>query len=223
MSGGRLVAVIATPDSLARATRLRHPPDFFELRLDALHNSLGELARALPKLHAPVILTARHPLEGGTGELNNPERRALLLRFFEHAALIDLELRSVRQMKRLIEKIRRHKIGLIISRHEFRDTPSLEELYRLTNSAAEFKPAIFKLVTRTDTPAQLERLVSFFTKKNSAKFTMAAMGIGKLASESRRRLDRLGSALTYVSLGKANVEGQPSLGQLRRARRAYID
>ena len=48
------------------------------------------------------------------------------------------------------------------------------------------------------------------------------MGIGKLGLASRRRLDRLGSALTYVSIGQANVAGQPSLGQLRRARRAYI-
>ena len=51
---------------------------------------------------------------------------------------------------------------------------------------------------------------------------IAAMGIGKLGVESRHRLDRLGSALTYASLGRANVAGQPSLSQLRRARRTYV-
>ena len=52
---GALVAVIASPTALARATRLRHPPDLFELRLDALRHSLGEIARALPKLRAPLL------------------------------------------------------------------------------------------------------------------------------------------------------------------------
>jgi 3-dehydroquinate dehydratase len=47
------------------------------------------------------------------------------------------------------------------------------------------------------------------------------MGIGKLGRESRRQLDRLGSALSYGSLGQANAEGQPSLSQLRRDRGAY--
>jgi 3-dehydroquinate dehydratase-1 len=218
----QLVGVVASPAALARATRLRRPPDLFELRLDALRGSLGEVARAIPKLRAPLILTARHPLEGGAGELTNAARRALLRRFLEHAAFIDLELRSVRQMKRLIDEMRGRKIDLIISRHDLRDTPSLDELSRLTKTAATFKPAIFKIATRTDTPTQLARLVSFFRETNRARFPIAAMGIGKLGLESRRRLERLGSALTYVSLGEANVQGQPSLSQLRRARRAYI-
>ena len=96
---GALVAVIASPKALARATRLRHPPDLFELRLDALRHSLGEIARALPKLRAPLLFTARHPAEGGVGQLRLAERRALLRHFLEDAAIIDLELRSVGQMK----------------------------------------------------------------------------------------------------------------------------
>jgi len=221
-AASRLVGVIASPAALARAARLRQPPDFFELRLDALCGSLGEVAHAIPKLRAPLILTARHPLEGGAGELKSGARRALLRRFLGHAALVDLELRCVRQMKTLIDEMRRRKIDLIISRHDLRDTPSLDELHRLTKFAATFQPAFFKIVTRTDTPAQLARLVSFFGERDRAKFPIAAMGIGKLGLESRRRLDRLGTALIYVSLGEANVQGQPSLSQLRCARRAYI-
>ena len=73
--------------ALARATRLRQPPDLFELRLDALRHSLGEMARALPKLRAPLLLTARHPAEGGVGQLRLAQRRSLLWHFFEDAAI----------------------------------------------------------------------------------------------------------------------------------------
>lgn len=218
----RLVGVIASRGTLARAARLRRPPDLFELRLDALRDSLGEVTRAIPKLRAPLILTARHSSAGGLGELAIGARRALLFRFLEHAAMVDLELRSVRHFKSLLEELGRWRIELIISHHDLRDTPTPGELRRLTKSAAAFRPSIFKIATRTDTPTQLARLVSFFTESKRASIPIAAMGMGKLGFASRRQLDCLGSALTYVALGETNVEGQPTLNQLRSARRAYI-
>src|SRR6478735_5342077 len=104
---GALVAVIASSKALARATCLRHPPDLFELRLDALRHSLDAISRAIPKLGAPLLLTARHPAEGGVGRLHLAERRALLQRFLKDAAIIDLELRSVGQMKEVIREMHR--------------------------------------------------------------------------------------------------------------------
>lgn len=217
---GRLVGVIASPTALEKATRLRHPPDLFELRLDMLRHSLGNVERAIPKLRAPLILTARHPREGGCGKLSLAARRALLLRFLDHAALIDLELRSVGQMKALIDQTRRRQIGIIISRHDLRDTPSVGELRRTAKIAAAAHAAIFKVATRTDTPAQLARLISFF-ETTRGQLPLAAMGIGKLGFNSRRQLARLGSVLSYGSLGRATIEGQSSLGQIRRSRRAH--
>jgi 3-dehydroquinate dehydratase I len=218
---GALVAVIASPKALARAMRLRHPPDLFELRLDALRHSLGEISRTLPKLRAPLLFTARHPAEGGVGQLRLAERRALLQRFLKDAAIIDLELRSIGQMKEMIGEMHRRQIDLLISRHYLRTTPSPNDLYFDAHSAAAAGAVIFKLVTRTDTQEQLVRLVTFFETSRDL-LPIAAMGIGKLGLESRARLDRLGSALTYASIGRASVAGQPSLNQLRRARRAYM-
>jgi len=217
---GRLVGVIASPAALEKATRLRHPPDLFELRLDALRHSLGEVASSIPKLRAPLILTARHPAEGGVGALSLTARRALLLRFLEHAAFVDLELRSVRQMKSLIDQTRRRRIGLIISRHDLRDTPALSALRRAAKLAMAADATIFKVATRTDTPAQLARLISFF-ETTRAQLPLAAMGMGKLGLASRRQLAQLGSALNYGSLDATTSEGQPSLGQVRRTRHTY--
>jgi 3-dehydroquinate dehydratase-1 len=217
----RLVGVIASPAALASATRLRLPPDLFELRLDALRSSLGKITRALPRLRAPLILTARHPAEGGAGQLTAAARQALLEPFLEQAAFIDLELRVVRQMEFLLGQIRERQIELILSFHDLGDTPSLNRLDRLRDKAAAAGAQIFKLATRTDTPVQVKRLIAFFEEANRGLLPIAAMGIGRLGRESRRQLDRLGSALSYGSLGPAKVEGQPSLSQLRRDRAAY--
>jgi len=217
---GALVAVIASPKALARATRLRRPPDLFELRLDSLRHSLDEISRALPKLRARLLFTARHPAEGGVGQLRLAERRALLQHFLKDAAIVDVELRSVGQMKEMIGEMHRRQIELLISRHDLRATPSPNDLRRDADSAAAAGAAIFKVVTRTDTREQLARLIAFFEASRDL-LPIAAMGIGKLGLESRSRLDRLGSALTYASIGRANVAGQPSLSQFRRAPRAY--
>jgi 3-dehydroquinate dehydratase len=52
-------------------------------------------------------------------------------------------------------------------------------------------------------------------------FPVAAMGIGKLGRQSRRRLLSLGSALLYGSVCDPTAEGQPTLTQLCRERGAY--
>ena len=218
----QVVAVIATPLALVRARRLRIPPDFFELRLDALAESLGAVATNISRLGAPIILTARHPAEGGLGSLSASTREELLRRFLEYASLVDLELRSIRQMAGLLLELRGRKISLVLSSHHFSRTPSVSELHRLTKKAATFQPAIFKLATRTDDPEQLDRLTSYLSETTRYSFPVAAMGMGRLGMLSRRQFDSRRSALTYVSLDKQHsVEGQLSLGQLRHRRRAY--
>src|SRR3954465_10857666 len=89
----RIVGVIANASELRRATRMSAPPDLFELRLDALVNErqLEKKARNLP---APLIITARHPAEGGEHNLHVTKRRDLLLRFLPLAQYVDIELRS---------------------------------------------------------------------------------------------------------------------------------
>jgi 3-dehydroquinate dehydratase-1 len=218
---GRLVGVIASRAALEIALRLRRVPDFFELRLDALRDCFGEIERTISRLCAPLILTARHPAEGGSGSLTAAKRRILLQRFLPHATFVDVELRSVTDFAPLFSEIRRHKVGLILSRHDLQDTPTDGILREQLNFAVGYQADIFKIVTRTDTSAQLDRLLAFY-RENSAAFPIAAMGLGKLGAASRRQLLRLGSALNYAALGQANASGQPTLRQLRRIRNAYI-
>jgi 3-dehydroquinate dehydratase I len=220
MIAGRLVGVIADGAALARALRLRARPDFFELRLDSLGDILAETERALPLLRAPLIITARHPAEGGSAGLTASARRKLLERFLAHAAFVDVELRSVVEMQPLLAAARRQDVGVILSLHDFVDTPEPRVLRAHLARALRYRPDIFKLATRTDHPAQLERLLAFF-RENSARQPLAAVGLGRLGPAARRQLLRMGSVLNYGAVGVANAPGQPTLGNLRRTRAAY--
>lgn len=73
---------------------------------------------------------------------------------------------------------------------------------------------IFKVATRTDTPAQLARLIDF-AAATDVDIPVSAMGIGELGAASRLLLACCGSALVYVSLGRSDIQGQMSLEQLR--------
>jgi 3-dehydroquinate dehydratase I len=211
----RIVGVIASRDDLEQALRMRRPPDLFELRLDRLAGIVGRVETKLPKLRAPLIITARHPNEGGSGKLSLRQRRALLSQFLTHADYLDVELRSARALRALLAMAKTKNVRQIISFHDFKSTPSARLLVAKAHNAKALGADIFKVATGTDTPTELGRLLEFITK-NRVNVRLAVMGIGRLGAISRVLLARAGSVLIYASLGPAtDVEGQLSLEQLR--------
>jgi 3-dehydroquinate dehydratase I len=210
----RIVGVIASRGDLEQALRMRRPPDLFELRLDRL-TGVDRIETKLPKLRAPLIITARHPNEGGNGSLSLRQRRALLSRFLSHAEYLDVELRSARALRALLAIAKTKNVRRIISFHDFRSTPNARLLLAKAHNAKALRADIFKVATRTDTPMELGRLLEFATK-NRVNVRLAMMGIGRLGAISRVLLARAGSVLIYASVGAAtDVEGQLSLEQLR--------
>ncbi len=200
------------------------PPDFFELRLDRLvcppsrdsgaASALDRLDNKVSKLRAPLIITARHPLEGGANRLSALQRHNLLARFLSRARYIDVELRSAPLLRSLLRLARKQNTRRIISVHHLKSTPFPDRLRSQARAAKTYGADIFKVATRTDTPAQLTRLIDFVVSKN-VDVAVSAMGIGKLGAASRVLLACCESALVYASLGRSDIEGQISLEQLR--------
>jgi 3-dehydroquinate dehydratase-1 len=209
----RVVGVITSPAELNFAIRMRKPPDFFELRLDRLVRVVDRLENKISKLPAPLIITARHPSEGGANRLSAPQRHNLLARFLSRARYIDVELRSAPFFRSLLRQARKQNVRRIISVHCLKNTPTRNQLRDKARAAKTYGADIFKLATRTDTAAQLTRLIDFVAK--DADVAVSAMGIGKLGAASRVLLACCGSALVYVSFGRSDIEGQISLEQLR--------
>ena len=210
-----VVGVIASDADLNRAIRMRKPPDLFELRLDRLVRAIDQVQNKLQKLRAPLIITARHPLEGGANKLSLRQRRDLLNRFLPWADYIDVELRSAYSLRSLLVLARKKKVRRIISCHDFKSTPRPRVLAQKARTAKAHRANIFKVASRTDTPVQLARLLDFIARKD-VDLPVSAMGIGKLGAISRVLLARAGSALVYASLvGTTDIEGQLSLAQLR--------
>lgn len=211
----RLVAVIASAADLDQAVQIEQAPDFFELRLDALALMADALEDAVGNLRARIIITARHPAEGGIGSLPAIDRRALLNRFLRYADYLDVELRSARWLADVLASARKANARTILSFHDLQGMPATAVLRRKLDAAKGLRADVFKVAVRVDCRAELLRLLDFFDTATRS-VPIAAMGVGKLGRESRVELARRGSAFNYVYLSRPQAPGQLSLGEARR-------
>ena len=208
---GAIVGTIPSPQALAVALRLnKNVVDFFELRVEHFSEAadLDHLERCLLQLHAPLIVTVRHPLEGGANALTFRQRRALFQRFLPYAKLIDIELRSASRLKDVMEEAKDQDIGIILSHHDFHKTPPLTRLHTLRRKAADAGCAVFKVATTAQTAQDLATLLRFMTDARPPVPALAVMGMGTFGKLSRVTLAAAGSVLNYSYLEKAQVPGQ---------------
>jgi 3-dehydroquinate dehydratase I len=204
-----LVGVIASIDELRLATRMRAPPDLFELRLDHLPN-LRE--SQLLKLRRPLIITARHPAEGG--KKLRTGRCDLLLKFLLQAKFVDIELRSLRELREVWDQARRLGVGRICSFHDFEGTPQPAVLHKKMLYARKADADVFKVVTRADTLRDLLTLFEFLWSELSS-MRLCVMAMGKFGPISRLFFREAGSFFIYAPLRHPLHHGQLTYRQLR--------
>ncbi len=204
-----LVGVIASIDELRLATRMRALPDLFELRLDHLPN-LRE--SQLLKLRRPLIITARHPAEGG--KKLRTGRCDLLLKFLLQAKFVDIELRSLRELREVWDEARRLGVGRICSFHDFEGTPQPAVLHKKMLCARKADADVFKVVTRADTLRDLLTLFEFLWSELSS-MRLCVMAMGKFGPISRLFFREAGSFFIYAPLRHPLHHGQLTFRQLR--------
>ena len=212
----QIVGVIATAADLEMALSMSTSPDLFELRLDHLLALLDEVEQKIAKLPAPLIMTARHPAEGGANNLSGTRRRELLARFLRYARYVDIELRSAESFHALLQSLPNRNVDRIISLHDFDSTPTPRSLHAKARTAKSLGATVFKVATRTDTSAQLARLLEFIAHDDTG-VPVSVMGMGRLGSVSRVVLAPCGSIMAYAALAGKQVEGQLSVAELHEA------
>ncbi len=187
--------------------------DFCELRLDMIDLPEAEVRILTALITLPLILTARHPDEGGQGGLDAASRTALIEAHLDRATLIDIELRSALDMQPLIRKAQSRRIGVIGSFHDFNGTPSDDVLRGAADMALQFNLDAVKIATTLRGPGDLARLLQLLETMKRLPFSV--MGMGALGRASRVALAKCGSVLNYAHLGESNAPGQWPARQLK--------
>lgn len=187
--------------------------DILEIRLDTINLPADELLPHLSQLPLPLLLTARHPNEGGDNQLSTEQRIALVESCLPLASLVDIELRSVPEMQSLIRTAQGKGVGVIGSFHDFHNTPPDELLRGSIDFALQFKLDAVKIATYLHNAGDLARLLQLLQQDH--RLPLSAMGMGSLGPVSRIALARCGSLLNYGYLGQPNAPGQMSAPRLK--------
>jgi 3-dehydroquinate dehydratase-1 len=187
--------------------------DLIELRLDTLKMPAADLRQALTGNSLPILLTARHPAEGGQGSEDAAGRMALIEPMLDLAALVDIELRSAMEMKPIVDKAHARSSQVIGSFHDFQATPGDEVLRGAISFAQPAGLDGVKLATFINTPADLTRLIQITSEAH--RLRLSCMGMGPWGRISRLVLAKCGSLLNYGYIGKSNAPGQWPAARLK--------
>jgi len=187
--------------------------DIVEIRVDRIPE-ISELCSEISSIPSPVLLTCRHPDEGGFNQLHDPqERHAILAPLIPHAAAIDIEIASAPQMLQTISLAKASGLTLILSAHDFSGTPETKQLQSMVKNGITNGADIIKIATTTETPDALCRLFSLFTE--FPQQPLALMGMGRLGMASRLMAAQSGSTLNYAALEETTAPGQWPVEEFR--------
>ena len=197
--------------------RTLHRADLLEIRLDALEEP--KVAPFLDVASPPLLFTFRALGEGGLRDVPLETRLNLLREAAKGGAFaVDLELASGEEA---ILGLRHHceKTKLLLSFHDFRETPPLERLQGVVEEMKRLGADWGKVVTMArDTSEALEVLRLIPWARRELGFPLTAFAMGPQGKFSRVVCLLLGAPLTYAAPpgGKAAAPGQISGDKLRQ-------
>lgn len=195
----QVVGSVATLNQLAcvQPVELDSLCDVLEVRLDGMSAHMDALMIELDRIRDfPLLFTARCHEEGGVEKLDASARADLLLQVADRASWIDVELASYDEMQGVIHEIRCKEVGLVLSYHNFEQTPAEFEMQRIVDLSEEAD--IVKLAVRHQSVDDMARCARVLQKNDHP---MSMMGMGDLAPVSRLLYAQHGSLLNYGYLG----------------------
>lgn len=215
LSNPLVVGVAHTWKGVKMAAQLKPTDaDIVELRIDALLEHESGLEALAQSIRLPILLTVRHPAEGGVGALSLARRRSLIEQFLPYATLLDVELRSVETLAEPIRAAREQGAGIVISDHHFRRCPSEAEMAERQRRAFRAGADVFKLAALLPSARAFARLLAFAARP--AIRPRALMGMGRFGQISRLALGQAGSVLNYGFLDRPNAPGQWEARELKQ-------
>ena len=188
--------------------------DYVELRLDFLEPSqIPKLLVSIKDRLQRCVCTVRPKSEGGKFSGTEKERISILKLVAEfNPYLLDVE-HSTLKNKDLYNFLKKSKVNLLVSWHDFAKTPNSKFLRNKIKKMSRLSKNI-KIVTTARTIDDTLRILGAYRKKPSS-VKLIAFAMGDYGRMSRILCTKLGSPFTYVSLGKPIAPGQFSLKEMK--------
>ncbi|MGO1511160.1 MAG: type I 3-dehydroquinate dehydratase [Actinomycetales bacterium] len=184
-------------------------------------------AAALPAIRvacgtAPLLVTFRTTVEGGSGELL-PERYVALLAALAAAGAdaVDVEADHPAASE-AVAAIRRQgghgggSTAVVLSHHDFGRTPPQQEIVDRLAAMEHAGADVAKIaVMPRSTPDVLTLLAATAERAERARIPLVTMSMGDLGAPTRLVGGRFGSAATFASISASSAPGQLPVADVR--------
>lgn len=204
------------------------PIDLVEWRLDfysLIHDSAAMIEVAHELRHRlgtiPLLATLRTQTEGGNYQPSLTEYEQIYHQLIKAQVvdMIDVEvLKPTSVVTSLVEFAHQHQVRVVLSNHDFRQTPASDVLADRLQLMNDFGADIAKIAVMPQTPHDLLRLltVSLEYRQQQSVVPLIAIGMGKLGQLTRISGEVFGSCITFGAVGAQSAPGQLDVEELRK-------
>jgi len=205
-------ATVSDPqaEALAAAKQAEADADVIEIRLDSMHKP--EIALFVRELSKPLLFTNRPAWEGGSYSGEESARINLLMEAIDAgAAYVDIEMKTAGDLRQqVIGKAKEQQAQVIISWHNFTETPSGRELEAIFHEQHGSGAQIGKIVTMAQNYGDVLRVLDLQLLAAEKGFPLIAFCMGRAGVISRLATVELGGYMTYAvaDSGQATAAGQ---------------
>ena len=203
-----------TPKRLKQTlTKALKKSDYAEIRFDFLNpNLVPDALQQIKKDLRKCVCTLRPVSEGGKFSGSEKNRISIMKLIAEYNPfLLDVELNTLSKNKNLRRYLKNTGTGILVSWHNFKQTPSNSVLKKKLVQMKKISNNI-KIVTMAKSINDATQVLSLY-KNNNTK--LIAFSMGNYGRISRILCLFLGSPYTYVSLGKPVAPGQFSVDEVK--------
>lgn len=201
-------------------------PDVIEWRIDYFDkssdvnrvNNILEILKNKAK-NIPMIFTCRSYLEGGFKKIEDETKFELIKNAVQlgNVDIVDVELSFDKRKTDYIKSLAvKHNIALIISYHNFKETPSEEDIVEIIKEEIINGADIAKVAVMPNNQGDVLKLMSATLIAREAIYNpIITMSMGSLGAISRVAGWIFGSDLTFAAGEKASAPGQLPIRDLK--------
>jgi len=195
--------------------------DIAEFRIDYFKNITAEvLNNVISESELPLIVTNRNREDGGMFSSGEEVRLELLETAIEsNPSFVDIEVAIDREKRdNIIQKARINDVGIICSYHDFRHTPTPNEIFEIYSDINETGANVAKMVFTPVTDKDIRNILSVTERFSNNEMLFTIFGMRQKGQITRMLTPLLGACLTYCSLynNPNNNLGQADLQSTRK-------
>lgn len=211
----------------AKVIAANQDADLAEFRIDLLDFATDSkqviaLGHELKKVLGtkPMIATIRTHNEGGKLTISDADYGKTYQAYLKQSFMdmLDVEMfRDQQVVKNTVKLAHDKKVLIVMSNHDFKQTPSEDEIVKRLLKQDELGADILKIAVMPQSKQDVFTLMNATLKvSQQSKKPLLTMSMGKLGTISRIATANMGGSFSFGMIGEASAPGQIDVTQLKQ-------